>query len=67
MSDIRGLPKAGLISFGWSFRYFYFARMRLANAMRVQIGWLSIMFRMPWLEFSARALHPERFEDQSHD
>ena len=26
------LPKAGLLSFRWSWRHFYFARFRLANA-----------------------------------
>lgn len=36
-------------------------RNRLANAMRVRVGNLVLVWRMPWLEHSARALHPEVF------
>jgi len=56
----KKLPKAGLIHFEWG-SYSYFAKFRLANAMKVQIGRLSIVWRMPWLEHSARRLHPEVF------
>ncbi|WCK24142.1 hypothetical protein [Agrobacterium pusense] len=56
----KRLPKAGLIRFEWS-SYSYIAKFRLANAMKVQIGRLSIVWRMPWLEHSARRLHPEVF------
>lgn len=55
------LEKARLISFEWSWRQFYFARFRLANAVRLQIGWLAVNMRAPWLEHSARQLHPEIF------
>lgn len=58
------LPKAALIRFEWSWRLFYFAKFRLANAMRLQIGWLVVTVRMPWLPRSARALHPEYFAAQ---
>lgn len=57
------LPKARLISLEWSWRYFYFARFRLANAVRFQIGWLAILVRAPWLERSARALHPHLYPE----
>lgn len=58
---VRQLPKARLISFEWSWAHCYFARFRLANAVRLQIGWLAIQFRAPWLERSARASHPHLF------
>jgi hypothetical protein len=54
---MRKLPKARLISLQWSWRYFYFAKFRLANAVRFQVGWLVILVRAPWLEQSARALY----------
>lgn len=59
--QIRDLPKAKLLSVKWSWRYFYFARFRLANALRLQIGWMTVEVRRPWLERSARTLHPECF------
>jgi hypothetical protein len=55
------LPKAALIQVEWSWRFFYFAKHRLANAMRVQIGWLTLTWRMPWIEYVARVNHPECF------
>lgn len=55
------LPKAQLIRFSWWRRRGIFAKFRLANAMQVHIGRLEISWRMPWLEHSARALHPELF------
>jgi hypothetical protein len=58
------LPRASLFRAEWDWRYFYFAKFRLANAMRVQIGWLVLIWRMPWLEHSARALHPTNPERQ---
>ena len=57
----KRLPKAKLFTAEWSGRQSYFARFRLANAMRVQIGHICLIWRMPWLEHSARALHPEIF------
>lgn len=57
------LPKARMISFQWSWRYFFFARNRLANAVRFQIGWLVILVRAPWLERSARALYPHLYSE----
>jgi hypothetical protein len=56
------LPKAALLRAGLSFRQFYFAKFRLANATRWQIGWVTITHRSPWLERSARALHPHLFD-----
>lgn len=57
----KRLPKAKLFQAEWSWRQCYMAKFRHANAMRVQIGHLCLMWRMPWLERSARALHPELF------
>lgn len=57
------LPKAPLIWLEWSFRHFYFAKFRLANAIRLQVGWLVVNVRAPWLDHSARVLHPEHFKD----
>lgn len=66
MSEIvKRLPKAKLIRFAWG-KHFYFAKFRLANAVRLQLGWLVVEFRAPWLEHSARRLHPELFKDQSN-
>ncbi|WP_421359991.1 hypothetical protein [Agrobacterium rosae] len=56
----KRLPKAGLIRFEWG-SYSYVVKFRFANSMKVQIGRLSIMWRMPWLKHSARRLHPELF------
>lgn len=56
------LPRSALASVRWSFRHFYFAKFRLANAMQWQIGWMTITHRAPWLEASARALHPHLFD-----
>lgn len=53
----KHLPKARFVSFEWSWAHCYLARFRLANAVRLQIGWLGVLFRAPWLEQSARALH----------
>lgn len=54
------LPRAGLIDFRWCQRG-YFGKFRLANAMQVQVGRLTIMWRMPWLEHSARQIYPQVF------
>lgn len=51
--------KAPLFSVEWSWRYFYFAKFRLANAVRIQIGWLTIHTRAPWLE-QAKQFHEIR-------
>jgi len=62
----RRLPKAGLISVEWAQPIFpgrrWLQANRLANAMRLRIGNLVLVWRMPWLERSARALHPELFD-----
>lgn len=57
----KRLPKAMLFCAEWTPRHSYFAKFRLANAMRVQVGPLCLVWRMPWLEHSARTLHPEVF------
>lgn len=55
------LPKAKLVQIRWWSHRGIFAKFRLANAMQIHIGRLEIAWRMPWLEHSARALHPELF------
>lgn len=61
----KRLPKAGLVAFEWATPIFptrpFFGRNRLANAMRLRFGNLVVVARAPWLEHSARALHPELF------
>lgn len=57
------LPKAPIIRVGMS-RQGYFAKFRLANACRWQIGKVTITHRAPWLEHVARTYHPELFGDQ---
>ncbi|TIN83069.1 hypothetical protein [Mesorhizobium sp.] len=57
----RQLPKAALFRAELG-RQFYFAKFRLANAVRWQFGWLAITHRAPWIEASARALHPDLFD-----
>ena len=61
----RGLPKAKLLSVRWSASRTgpRFMAFRNANARLVFAGPFVISWRMPWLEKSARALHPECFED----
>lgn len=65
----KKLPRATLIWFEWAKPILpnrpIFQRNRLANAMRLRIGSLVLILRMPWLEHSARTLHPELFGDQS--
>jgi hypothetical protein len=57
------LPKAKLIDFSWSRSRLsgapLFFSNRLANAYRFQLWRLIIHVRAPWLEHSARQLHPE--------
>jgi len=60
-SQRKRLPKVKQFSVEWTPRHSYHAKFRLANAMRVQIGPLCLVWRMPWLDRSARALHPELF------
>jgi hypothetical protein len=63
----NNLPRAKLIDFAWS--YFrqpgapLFFKNRLANAYRFQIWRLTVHIRAPWLEHSARQLHPHLFRD----
>ena len=64
MTKVEKLPKASLMTVHWSWTCFYFARFRLANAIQFQVGWLTLIFRAPWLERSARALYPHLFEDR---
>lgn len=59
----RRLPKAKLLQIEWSTGASYFARFRLANALRWQIGRLTITHRAPWLAHVARAHHPHLFRD----
>lgn len=62
--DYARLPKAPLIhversclpSFQGAPRWYY---TRGANFGRLAAGPFIILFRMPWLEYAARALHPE--------
>lgn len=58
------LPKAGLLSIRWSpwSRWWACARFRLANAAQYQLGPFAVVHRAPWLERSARQLHPHLFE-----
>ncbi len=53
------LPRASLLRVKFSIEPWYYAKFRLANAMRLQIGGLMIQFRMPWLPHVAKRLHPE--------
>lgn len=55
------LPKAKLFDIGLKRRYPFFGKFRLANAVRLDIWWLTVHYRAPWLERSARALHPHLF------
>ena len=57
----KRLPKAKLFHVEWTPRHSYLAKFRLANAMRVQLGPVCLVWRMPWLEHSAKALHPHLF------
>ena len=59
------LPKAKLLIVRWWKMPGIFAKFRLANAMQVHIGRLELGWRMPWLPRSARALHPELFDQES--
>jgi len=56
----KHLPKAKLFDISWG-RRFYFAKFRLANAVRLQIGWFVVHYRAPWLEQSARINYPQLF------
>jgi hypothetical protein len=64
--DIRKkLPRAKLFSIkiGGYYKKPYYTKFRCANFMRWQIGYICITHRMPWLEDSARKLHPHLFTD----
>lgn len=66
----KQLPKAPLIRFEWwgadqrygGRRRMFIAYHRLANAAFVRVGRVTAHWRMPWLDRSARALHPELFD-----
>ena len=57
------LPKAKLLHIRWNPGPGFIARFRFANAAAIHIGRLEISWRMPWLERSAQALHPEVFQE----
>lgn len=61
----KQLPKTRLIHLEWSWSYFYVAKFRLANAVRLQVGWLTITLRAPWLEHSARVFYPRLFDSET--
>jgi hypothetical protein len=58
----RKLEKAPILRVSWSWKHPYFAKFRLANAAKYKVWWLDIDVRAPWLEQSARTLHPELFK-----
>lgn len=55
------LPKSKVFDIGWKRKHPFFGKFRLANAVRLDLWWLTIHYRAPWLERSARALHPHLF------
>jgi hypothetical protein len=61
----KRLPKANLLTLEWAKPIFagrpFFQRNRLANAVRIRLGNLAVIVRMPWLEHSARQLYPHLF------
>ena len=58
----EALPKSKLFWLRWHpCSALPFLKSRCANAMFVWVGPVEIGWRMPWLERSARALHPELF------
>lgn len=59
----RKVPKASLLTLEWTRGYFYFARFRLANCWRLQIGCICVHVRAPYLEHVARIHHPHLFEE----
>lgn len=62
----KQLPKAELISVRWNqwshWTRWYVARFRLANSVRYDVGPVTILHRAPWMERSARQLHPHIFD-----
>jgi hypothetical protein len=61
------LPKAHFFRITWGgyYREPYFAKFRGANFIRWQLWWVRVQHRAPWLEHSARQLHPHLFDRQS--
>ncbi len=57
----EALPKAKLFWVRWGSPRRTLLKSRCANAMFVWVGPLEMGWRMPWLEHSARALHPQLF------
>jgi hypothetical protein len=59
----KKLPKSKMIAVRWGGWYSkpYFARFRMANCIRWQLWWVCVEHRAPWLEHSARSLHPHLF------
>jgi hypothetical protein len=62
------LPKSNLLSVKWNmwshWSRWYVARFRLANAIRYDVGPITILHRASWLEGPARQLHPHLFGDK---
>ena len=68
--QIKPLPKAPWLRVQWVRNGWgrpLIVGARVANAYSVFIGPLNVMWRRPWLDHSARVLHPECFERRSLD
>ena len=65
------LPKSALLSVslrGFDPRRRKVAKMRFANAVRIEVFGIEIVIRRPWLAGPVRQLHPELFaEEQPHE
>lgn len=57
----KRLPRAPLFRIARSHGKWMLARFRIANAHEIFVGPFNICIRAPWLEHSARQLHPEVF------
>jgi hypothetical protein len=61
----RQLPRAKLIQLKWwrPMPYTTITTFRLANALQIHLWRLVVIVRAPYLESSARQLHPHLFEE----
>lgn len=61
--DAYSEPVARLVHFDWSWRHFYFAKFRMCNARRFQIGWLTVEMRAKrlWTTHELFGAHPPEF------
>lgn len=59
----KQLPKSNLLKFEIG-RRFYFAKFRMANATKWQVGPIAVVHRSRWLERPARALYPQLFRGE---